>query len=85
MRLGDNGTGLGAAHTGHALYRGRQVTIITQAPGPESGFESGSQSIWESGLNPVCLRVNATNPGSGSGSESPSKWGHTISLVEVCD
>ena len=42
--------------------------MLTRAPGPESGFESGSQSTCMHGrgglsldLNPVCLRVNATN------------------------
>ena len=35
---------------------------FTRAPGPESGFESGSQSTWERwSESGVCLRVNATN------------------------
>ena len=39
---------------------GGTIGASTRAPGPKSGFVSGSQSIWERWYS-VCLRVNTTN------------------------
>ena len=50
---------------------------FTQAPGPESGFESGSQSTWErwseSGFESSLPPCKHNQTGSESGSESPCK------------
>ena len=55
------------------------IAAFTRAPGPESGFESGSQSTWErwseAGFESSLLPCKRNQSGSGSGSECPCKRG----------
>ena len=61
---------------------------FTRAPGPESGFESGSQSTWErwseSGFESTLPPCKRNQSGSGSGSECPCKRGFSRSHVWYC-
>ena len=55
------------------------IAAFARAPGPESGFESGSQSTWErwseSGFESSLPPCKRNQSGSGSGSECPCKRG----------
>ena len=59
--------------------------MFTRAPGPESGFESGSQSTWErwseSGFESSLPPCKHNQSGSGSGSESLCKRGFIVASL----
>ena len=63
----------------HGRTTADSKAAFTRAPGPESGFESGSQSTWErwseSGFESSLPPCKRNQSGSGSGSECPCKRG----------
>ena len=63
----------------------RHVYIEHQVLNPDSNLDHnlhgrGGLSL---DLNPVCLRVNANQSGSGSGSEYQCKWGNKLLLAKL--